>query len=291
MSDINHNKSTFVFLGLVFCFFITGCENSIQPLDRDNGVFSIYGIFDLKKEVNFVRVKDLNQTLLQDTAGTIDATVVIENMQSGNSDVMQDSIVAFDGVKTHNFYTGMDILPDSRYRVSVERSDGRTVSAEAVTPSIAETAVKPVMENCLTSINVTFTPVADRNLLRLSFGFNYEGQRWWVNPRANVLGNPDDFAGDGDTQAYSFTPKTIIDLYPPGEGNNPFDNDDGIELWCHQLDNGEFYIRYTHYGPDFFDSFTSDSLQIPGGTGRLGALYKDTLNFQIDTVNVCKPNC
>ncbi len=291
MFAMNFNKYISVFLGLFFSLIIVGCDNTIQPLDRDNGVYSIYGIFDLKKEINFVRVKDLNQTLLQDTSDTIDATVIIEDLQSGMSDVMQDSVVTFDGVKTHNFYTDLNILPDTRYRVSVERSDGRTVSAEVVTPTFAETSVEPVNEDCLTRIDVTFSPVADRNTLRLSFGFNYKGQRWWVNPRANVLGSISDFTDGVGRQVYSFTPKTIIDLYPPGEGNNPFDGDDGITLWCHELDNDQFYIRYTHYGPGFFESSTSDSLEIPGGTGRLGALYKDTLNFQIDTVNVCKPNC
>lgn len=288
---MNLFNSPWVYLALVFCLFFAGCDNTIQPLDRENGVYSIYGALDLREDVNFVRVKDLNRTLLEDTSGTIDAIVVIEDLQSGDTDVMQDSIVSFEGVKTHNFYTAMDILPETRFRVSVERSDGRTVSAETITPSFAQTNVDPVMEDCLTRINVTFTPVQNRTSLSLRFGFNYEGQRWWVNPRANVLGNPSDFGSGGDSQTYSFTPKTIIDLYPPGEGDNPFDNDDGIELWCHQLDNGQFYIRYTHYSQDYFDTTTSDSLQIPKGTGRLISLYKDTLNFRIDTVNVCKPNC
>lgn len=288
---MNFPKSIWVYLALFFCMFYGGCDNSIQPLDRQNGVFSIYGILDLREDVNFVRVKDLNRTLLQDTAGTIDATVVIEDLQNGNSDVMQDSIVAFDGVKTHNFYTGMDILPDTRYRVSVERSDGRTVSVEAETPSRARTNVEPVMEDCLTRIRVTFSPIRSRNNLSLTFGFNYKGQRWWVNPRANSLGDPSDFIEDDDIQDYSFTPKSILDLYPPGSGDSPFEEDNGIEIWCHQLDNDQFYIRYTHFGPGFPESSTSDSLEIPGGAGRLGALYTDTLNFQIDTLNICKPNC
>ncbi len=288
MSDMKLNKSVLVFLSLVFLFFNSGCENALQPLDRDNGVYSIYGILDLKKEENFVRVKDLNRTLLEDTAGTIDATVVIEDLQTGNSDVMQDSIVTFDGVKTHNFYTGMEILPDTRYRVSVERSDGRTVTAEAITPSIANTDVDPVMETCKTPIYVTFNPVEDRNDLGLSAGFNFKGKLHWVSLREDIATGPGDIDKSEKTEIFSFTPKSILDLFT---GNTGLFSSGAEELWCHQLDNDQFYIRYTHYGPDFFDNTTSDSLQIPGGTGRFGALYNDTLNFKIDTTNICKPNC
>lgn len=285
---MNFPKSIWVYLALFFCMFYGGCDNSIQPLDRQNGVFSIYGVLDLREDVNFVRIKDLNRTLLQDTAGTIDATVVIEDLQNGNSDVMQDSIVAFDGVKTHNFYTGMDIMPDTRYRVSVERSDGRTVSAEAETPSRARTNVEPVMEDCLTPINVTFTPVEERINLRLNIGFNYDGGIQWVPYREDIGAGPGDLDSGENTESYSFVPKVILDTYTGA--NNPFSSG-GVEIWCHQLDDDRFYVRYTHYGPDSFESSTSDSLQIPKGTGRLLSLYRDTLNFRIDTVNICKPNC
>lgn len=285
---MDSNKSAFLLLIIPFCIFISGCENSIQPLDRNNGVFSIYGALDLKKEVNFVRIKDLNRTLLQDTAGSIDASVVIENLQSGNSDVMQDSIVAFDGVKTHNFYTGMDILPDTRYRVSVERSDGRTVTAETYTPSIARTDVEPVMEDCKTTIKVTFSPVEERINLSLNIGFNYNGARQWVYLRENLAAGPGNIDNDQKTEIYSFSPKDILDLFT---GYDAVFNQGAEEIWCHELDDDRFYVRYTHYGPDFFENTTSYSLQIPGGTGRLVSLYKDTLNFRIDTANVCKPKC
>lgn len=287
-SLMGYLKSSWIYLAITFCLLCTGCDNSIQPLDRENGVYSIYGALDLREDVNFVRIKNLNRTLQEDTSGTIDATVVIEDLKTGNSDVMQDSIVAFEGIKTHNFYTGMNILPDTRYRVSVERSDGRTVSAEAETPSIVQADVEPVMEDCLTPIHVTFTPVEQRNNLRLNIGFNYEGNVQWVPFRENLGAGPGDIDHGGNSETYSFIPKIILDSF---SGASNFFDSGATEIWCHQLDDDRFYVRYTHYGPGSFESSTSDSLQIPKGTGRLLSLYKDTLNFRIDTVNICKPNC
>ncbi|NGP76141.1 hypothetical protein G3570_05830 [Balneolaceae bacterium YR4-1] len=285
---MNFIKTLWVYPTFFFLLFYTGCDNSIQPLDRENGVYSIYGALDLRDDMNFVRIKDLNRTLQQDTSGVIDATVIIEDLQSGVSDVMQDSIVAFDGVKTHNFYTGMEILPDTRYRVSVERSDGRTVSAEAETPSYSQTNVEPVMEDCLTPIHVTFDPVEERINLSLNIGFNYDGEIQWVPYRESIGAGPGDINNGEKSETFTFIPKTVLDEFTGA--SNPFSS--GAEaIGCHQLDNDQFYVRYTHYGPNSFESATSDSIQIPRGTGRLLSLYKDTLNFRIDTVNVCWPNC
>lgn len=282
------SKSTWVYLVLVFSLLFAGCDNSIQPLDREKGVYSIYGTLNLKKDKNFVRVKDLNRTLLEDTSGTIDAKVSIEDLQTGEMDIMRDSIVSFEGVKTHNFYTDMDISPDTRYRVSVERSDGRTVFAEAETPSLARTNVEPVMEDCLTPINVSFTPVEKRNNLGLIFGFNYDGEIKWVPFRESLSSGPGELDNDTNTVIFTFTPKNILDTFT---GANNFFSSDAEGIWCHQLDDDNFYVRYTHYGPDSFANTTSDSLQIPGGTGRLISLYVETFSFRIDTVNICKPNC
>lgn len=287
LSDTKFTVTTVISLAIIV-FLWPGCENSIQPLDRETGIYSIYGTLDLKQETNFVRVKDLNKTLLEDTAGTINATVVLTDLNNGFQDIMQDSIIEFDGVKTHNFYTNMEILPGNRYRVSVERDDGRTVTADAITPEFANTNIEPVMETCETPIQVSFNPVEDRNNLSLSVGFNYKGELRWIPPRENIVTGPDDVDNSEKTEIFSFTPKSILDLFT---GNTGLFSSDAEELWCHQLDNDQFYIRYTHYGSDFFENTTSDSIQIPGGTGRLGALYNDTLNFKIDTTNICKPNC
>lgn len=278
-----YKKSAALVLCLLFLSGLSGCENSIDPLDKETGLFSVYGTLDLRSNLNYIRVKDLNIPLQQDTTGAIEASVVFEDLDRGLIDTMQDSIVEFDGVKTHNFYTDMDILPDSRYRVTVENLEGSTVTAEAITPHIAETNVEPVSEPCLTQIRLTFDPLLDRNDIALIFGFRYENQLRWVVPRAGVLGEPGDFFDDEtETEIFSFTPKAILDIYPTSEDD---------ELWCHELDSDILYVRYTHYGPDFFNNSTSDSLNVPNSTGRLGALYRDTLSFQIDTSNVCKPFC
>lgn len=85
----------------------------------------------------------MNTSLEQDTTGKIDAEVTLRNLDNGLKEILQDTIVKFDGIETHNFRTTMDLYPETEYRVSVERSDGKVTSATATTPAIAERELRP----------------------------------------------------------------------------------------------------------------------------------------------------
>jgi hypothetical protein len=269
-------------IGIILFFLLTspGCDNTFDPVNEEKGLYSIYGYLDLYKDVNYIRVKDLNKSLLQDTSSTIDAEVTFKNLDTGTSQTLQDSIVEFDGVKTHNFRTTMDIQSDTRYRVTVERSDGRKMTATATAPPIAETNVTPAFPNCTTQVDISFDPAEGVNALDLEVGFHYDSEIFWA--RSNK------FLKDQDGQVVAiFTPKNILDEVFGGV--NPSIPIEGANLYCHQLDHGTFHIRYTHFGPDLFENTISDTLKIPGGAGRFGALYRDSFTFEVDTTKLCPP--
>lgn len=267
---------------LSFLIAISGCDNTLNAVDEEKGEYSIYGYLDLYADVNFIRVKNLNTNLLQDTVDTIDATVILENLNNGTNETLNDSIVEFDDVKTHNFLSTMNIEPATEYRVSVENADGKVTSATTATPKIAETNIEPVAANCTTQVHLNFDPVINRNALDLKVGFHYDDQEFWV--RANK------FLIESDEEVIaSFTPYDILDdafaLTSPDDvlGGDP------LRVFCDRLDNEIFMAQYTHYSSEIHSNNITDTLRITGGTGRFGAFYKDSFTFRIDTTRLCPP--
>lgn len=258
-----------------------GCDNSIQPLNKKKGVYSIYGYLNLHKDANYIRVKNLNKTLSEDTTDNIDATVTLENLHNGKTEKLEDSVVVFDGVKTHNFRTTMDIRPNTQYRVTAKRSDGKSVSATTTTPYLAERKVSPVAPNCTTNVHLSFEPVRNRHAMRLEVGFPYKGKIFWVRKHTSLIAYE-------QRLSLTFTPLELLAELSSGQeqGGEPSD-----KILCEELDSNKFSVRYTHYGPDLFGNSVSDTLSIPGGAGRFGAFYKDSFSFPIDTSSLCPPIC
>lgn len=260
---------------------ISGCENNISVLDQETGLYSVYGALDINADTNYIRVRNLNTPLVGDSTRTLEATVTFENSRTGTSMVLEDSIVQFEGVYTHNFRTTADITPNTEYRVTVEHPDGRTAQATATTPAIAKTSVDPRGGDCETPIRITFDPVASAGQLDPELGFNYGGTRRWTptfRPQTTGVAPGQVFL--------QFTPKQLLDaVFKP---DSPFG---GKEVWCHELDSEDLYVRYTHFGPDFSEDSSSDSLNVPGGIGQFGGFYEDSFEFEIDTANVCAPFC
>lgn len=261
---------------IVFTAVISGCDNTMDPFDEEKGLYSIYGYLDLNEEVNYIRVKDLNKPLPTDSTDTIDATVILENLNNNTKEILQDTLVQFNDIYTHNFRTAMEITPGTSYQITVERSDGKSVTATATTPHVADVSLEPTGQDCITPIEMTFKPVSGRYDLDLSIGFDYNEIRYWVSPDADHF--------EEELVIFRFTPLNILDkiFYPPGP--------DSERVWCHMLDHDNLFVRYTHYGPDFEDT-GSDSLDIPGETVKFGALYEDSFSFPIDLVQICPPLC
>lgn len=263
------NLSLVIFL--VFPFW--GCDNSFNPFEEGKVSYSIYGYMNIYEEVNYIRVKDLNKTL-DETGEEIDAEVLLENLDNGRTQILQDTVVEFDGVKTHNFRTTMNIKPDTDYRVTVERSDGQTASITATTPYISETTIEPTSANCTTQVNINFEPIRSKLGLDMEVGFYFNNVLLWTRVN-NIL-----IETENNVDLY-FTPSKFI--------NEVIDREE--EVFCEDLSDDIFEVRYIHYGPGIFEETLSDTLAISGGVGRFGAFYEDSFSIRIDTTNLCPPIC
>ncbi|GAA5520829.1 hypothetical protein LQ318_03755 [Aliifodinibius salicampi] len=109
-------------LCLIFCLLIvSGCDQSFQPLKENTQYyFSIYGYLDASADTQWVRVAPARKQLSTDTIPEM--TVTLEEVETGNSSVMHDSL--FQPANKFNYinvWTTMDIKPEHTYRLVVER--------------------------------------------------------------------------------------------------------------------------------------------------------------------------
>jgi len=247
--------------------FWSGCDSSVNILDRETGLYSIYGALNVHKDVNHIRVKDLDAPLVDDSTRTLDATVTLKDLQTGTTEVLTDSVVRFENIYTHNFRVTTDIRPDTKYQVTVKHPDGRMVQATAMTPEIAERTVSPKTVGCQDFVLIAFEPVASSDRIDPVVAVKYGKRRYSTaefRPRRSQS-NPGVFL--------RFTPQQVLNAIFGRE----------TDVSCDQLDRNKLYIRYAHLGPDFSGETPSDSLDLPGRIGQFGGFYRDSSSVRIDT--------
>lgn len=252
----------------VLILITSACDNTIDPFEEGAGIYSIYGYLAIDENPNYIRISDLNEPLVSDPDSELDAVVTLENVETGERETLADTVVQFEDVYTHNFRTELEITPETKYQLTVERSDGEISESSATTPEIPEVSIGPTGEDCMSYITVVFEGVTDSMLLRASVGFDYSSDRKWARPvtRRNQEGY----------LALIFTPQQILDLYfqPAVTGQ---------KVYCHQLDTDQFYLKYDRMGPDWYGTEGEiDTIDVMGGTGRFGGIYRDEKSFTID---------
>jgi hypothetical protein len=137
------NLNILITILLLFIAFIglNSCDETLDPVkENDLFYYSIFGYLDSSEERQWIRVINLQEEI--DTTGEgIDGIVRLENLQTGESSILKDSLFQYsDKFYAYNFWTEQDIDPTGSYRITAERSDGITRS---VTVEIPETFEDP----------------------------------------------------------------------------------------------------------------------------------------------------
>ena len=265
--------------------FISGCDNAIDPFS-EQGIYSIYGYLTLAPERQYIRVKALDAPLLPDSTRTLDATVTLENLDTGTATTLRDSVVAFGDVFAHNFYTDAAIAPNTEYRITVERYDGATTRATTTTPSILTVTAAPETGNCLATFQLTWETIPEIRRLTAWVGFDYGEETYWIQAPGQGL------TPVGEGASLTFSPEPVLAEIIPSQ-DNP-NTEFRYEPRCLVLSSNEVYVRYRQLGPTWFGDvpegdFTFDPTEsrfIDGGLGFFGSLRRDTLSVTVDTANV-----
>ncbi|HEX6982924.1 MAG TPA: hypothetical protein VF181_09195 [Balneolaceae bacterium] len=258
------NKNALIATFIIFISLFASCDNSLDAFD-ERALYSIHGYLGIYREYNYIRIKELSSPLRADSTREIDATVTLQNLKTGESEVLKDSIMQFDNVYTHNFRTTLDITPETSYRLTVERSDGEILEATATTPFIAQLQITPAEINCRTRIRTSFVPVLDRIYVHAFLGFSFKNQMYWITI-------PEVIDAEEEFVYLSFAVQSVLDQV---FRKNPIE--------CYEMDTDSLYIKYYHFGPDYFDDTVDDTLLIPGGAGEFKGLYMRIVPFHVDT--------
>ena len=268
-----------LFIGLLW----TGCDNTFDPVAERSQSFSVYGFLNLSDDKHFVRVKDTERPVPADTTRKLDVTVSLQNQSTGETMTLQDSVVEFDGIYTHNFWLEKDIQPKSEYRLTVEGGNGTYVDATARLPPQTDVKVTPPVARCTETIQVAFPNMSDVTRIQAEVGFRWEGQWHWT---ALPIPSP---SSDIETSFIPEIPEPEEDEAGVIERliNDPALYE--VDNHCALLDDGKFYVAYTHLGPDWpTQSPVVNPLEtesVDGGLGAFGGLHRDTLTVPVDIVD------
>ncbi|MCW9705406.1 hypothetical protein [Fodinibius salsisoli] len=115
-------KSAVLFAAIAFSVVI-GCSNTFEPLqENDQYHFSIYGYLDASADTQWVRVMPVRDSLYF-SPRPLDAEVTLENVATGQSVVMNDSLFSpLQGVYVYNFWTKMKLEPEQTYRLTARHT-------------------------------------------------------------------------------------------------------------------------------------------------------------------------
>lgn len=257
------NKTSFINRSICIVLFllVSQCDATLDPLDQSNGSFSVHGTVNMDNEIHFFRVNDLKATLQQETVPAIDARVTLENITTGNSVVLPDSMVNFDGVFTHNFFTE-DIEYGNIYELTVERLSGRgTIKGRWTTPRRASMEIEGLpaeRTGCNDPITMTYAPVSEISEIDL---------------RIFRLGDPEikSFRPPFVKHETDESVTAVFTMYDISKAIYGVYTRD-----CRNFEaGGQLLFKLTHYGPDYFEDNITGGINDQIKVGLFGALYKE----------------
>ena len=140
-------RARWLALALVVSPVLGACNDPFEPFQESTqGPFSMFGYLDLQSERQWIRVTPVRQNLVADRA-PVDAVVTLENLGSGRTVTLRDSVFEFPDRRVggvahaHNFWTTDRLERGAAYRLKAMRSDGATTTALVEMPGDAEVSL------------------------------------------------------------------------------------------------------------------------------------------------------
>lgn len=118
---------------------ISACDTSVQStVPSDEYHYSIFGVLNPAQDTQWVRVESLGAPTSGGASSSLNVTVTLHNVETGETWALQDSLMeVFRDEFQHNFWTQAPITPSTTYEVTVQNADGDTTRATTTTPARA----------------------------------------------------------------------------------------------------------------------------------------------------------
>ena len=122
---------------IAFVFFLAaGCDTSVNPVVDGAPPFSVYGFLNPMADTQAVQVFALRQSIQNNGAGPLDASVRLIDEVNGDAYVMNDSLVVFgDSLAGYVYWAVYQPEFDTPYRLEITRSDGAQSTVKVRTPA------------------------------------------------------------------------------------------------------------------------------------------------------------
>jgi hypothetical protein len=157
------------------------------------------------------------------------------NLENGQSELMEDQIVEFDGLYTHNFKIDMPIEFDTRYRIELQ--DGEGVSSDITTVATKNAAIDVLTDTakCGSNYRVQLSEVDLNAGERLDVEVGAKvGNTWlWTNRVTN-----NSYDQSTNTLSFVFSPYDISVFL--------FGIFDAID--CSEFSSDKIRFKFTHIG-------------------------------------------
>lgn len=270
-------------------FFLSGCELHFEPFfEEDTVQYSLYGSMAIDQSVNHLRIMDVNQPLIEDSTGKADVKVIFEDLTAGHTEILNDTIVAFQEFLTQNFRVTTPIRPDHLYKVTVDDGTSEPLTATASAPAITELQKDPEAPiRCFEELQLHFHNVDHPETIHLEAGFPYQNEINWTHISGNCVEIK--HIKEQDIWRLTGTPADMLKYYfPTGGVEDPCDPPP--EISCQDLDTDEIYLRYYHLSSDYETYYKPttpiapiQSPTVEHGIGFFGIHNKKQDSLLIDT--------
>lgn len=229
-SLVSHLPFTVSLFTCLLLFF--GCDQTFQPI-RDNSIapFSIFGYLDASADTQWVRVAPIRKQISMSAEDIPDMTITVEDMQTGNTAIMYDSLFQIpDGRNVLNAWGTMDFLkPEQTYTLQAEREDGAESHVEITFPPDFPTPRLEIKE------------IFDQALLYI------EGVENLVTVQVRTLARVISPSAGWDYVDVFWTPHRRIDEIRPGEYRVLMKPDSKFNVSVSQPPRDDLVIEYLHH--------------------------------------------
>ncbi len=127
-------------LSVATLLLFPGCDTTVDVLQpSDQYRYSLYGVLDVAADTQVIRVDPLSSPNAPGASSSVDAAVVLQNLESGEEISLQDSLTILDADSTtaHNFWTTHPIQPSTKYRIAVKKENTVLTTGTTTTPAQA----------------------------------------------------------------------------------------------------------------------------------------------------------
>lgn len=127
---------------------LMSCEEDVNPIVGNDRPFTLWGQINPQADTQAVRIFPIENQLSFIDGSPLDVTITSTHLQSGETQVWQDSVVTLEnGEIRHVYWAAFRAEFEQTYRLEARRSDGNSTIVEVTTPPDVPIELPPPNEN------------------------------------------------------------------------------------------------------------------------------------------------